>query len=134
MVTDAISVKEHRSSDELRSDLMTAWLEIPAREGAGSKPPSWAAFSERLDRCFQHVSLYVGQHVTDRKRLGQIVTDVLASSLDLFTMPCDEREELRRLRASADRLLAIGTPAAPGDGAATYARDPIVRAVDSGGG
>jgi hypothetical protein len=134
MVTDAISSQEHRSSEELRSDLMTAWLEIPAREGAGPKRPSWDAFSERLDRCFQHVSLYVEQRVTDRKRLRQIVTDVLAGSLDLFITPCDEREALRRLRASADRLLPIGTPAAPGDGTPAYARDPSVRAAYSGGG
>jgi len=133
MVTDAIFRKEHRSSDELRSDLMTAWLEFPVREGAGPKPPSWAAFSKHLDRCFQQVSLYVEQRVTDRERLRQIVTDVLAGSLDLFITPCDEREELRRLKASADRLLTIGTPVAPGDGAPRYARDQSVRAVHSGG-
>jgi hypothetical protein len=131
MVTDAISSKEYRPSDELRSDLMTAWLEIPLREGAGPKPPSWDAFSKRLDRCFRHVSLYVGQRVTDPKRFRQIVTDVLAGSLDLFITPCDEREELRRLTASADRILSIRTPAAPGDASHPYAADQSVRAAYS---
>jgi hypothetical protein len=44
--------------------------------------------------------------VNDRDSLRHIVTEVLAESWDLFIAPCDEREELKRLKTSADRLLA----------------------------
>jgi len=108
-MTDATSRRERRPSDELWSDLQTAWLEIPAIA-------SWEDFSERLDRCFRHVSLYAGRHVNDRERLRQIVTEVLTGSLDLFMAPREEREELQRLNASADRLLALGAPTLPGAG------------------
>lgn len=104
-----ISKSEPNASDELWSDLQAAWLEIPVRAGSGPTMPTWEAFSARLDRYFRHVSLYVGQHVSDRERFRQIVTDVLTGSLDLFMTPRDEREELRRLRTSADRLLALGS-------------------------
>jgi len=109
-LANAISSKEPNASDELWSDLQTAWLEIPAR-------PTWEDFTERFDRCFRHVSLYVGRHVNDRKRLRQIVTEVLTGSLDLFMAPRDEREELQRLNASADRLIALRAPTLPGAGA-----------------
>jgi hypothetical protein len=78
--------------------------------------PTWEDFSERFDRCFRHVSLYVGQHVNNHERLGQIVTEVLTGSLDLFMVPRDEREELQRLNASADRFLALGAPTPRGTG------------------
>lgn len=112
-MTDAISSKERRPSDELWSHLQTAWLEIPLRRGAGPTIPTWEDFSERLDRYFRYVSLYVGQRVNDRKSFRHIVTEVLTESLDLFMTPCDEREELRCLKASADRLIALGAATIP---------------------
>jgi hypothetical protein len=108
-MTDSISRRERRPNDEPWPDLRTVWLEIEAL-------PTWEDFSERFDRCFRHISLYVGQHVSDRRRLGQVVTEVLSESLDLFTAPRDEPEELQRLNASADRLLALGAPTFPGAG------------------
>lgn len=108
-LANALSSKEPNASGEPWSDLQTAWLEIPAI-------PSWQDFSARFDRCFRHVSLYVEQHVNDRERRRQIVTEVLTGSLDLFLAPRDEREELERLNASADRLLALGAPTLPGAG------------------
>lgn len=111
-MTEAIPRRERNArhpSNELGSDLQTAWLEIPGIA-------TWEDFSERFDRCFRHVSLYVGKHVNDGKRHRQIVTEVLTGSLDLFMAPRDEREELQRLNASADRLLARGALTLPGVG------------------
>lgn len=100
-----ISSNERRLGAELRSDLRAPRLEVLLREGAKPTTPSWEVFSKRLDRCYRHVAFYVGQRVDDRERLRQIVSEVLAGSLDLLLTPRDEQEELRRLEASADRLL-----------------------------
>jgi hypothetical protein len=113
-LADAISSNESNATDELWSDLQMACLEIPVRAGAMPAMPTWEDFSVRLDRCFGHVSRYVGQHVNDRNRLREVVTEVLKGSLDLLLTPSDEREELRSLHASADRLLALDAPALPG--------------------
>jgi hypothetical protein len=64
--------------------------------------------TECFDRCFWRVSLYVSRHVNDRESIERIVTEVLAGNLDLFIAQCSELEELKRLKASADRLLALG--------------------------
>jgi len=111
MPPDTISRNERsvrRRVDELWSRLQTTWLQIPLRQGAGLESPTWEAFSERFDRCFRRVSLYVGRRVNDRESLEQIVREVLADNLALFIEPCDNEEEMRRLKASADRLLALG--------------------------
>jgi hypothetical protein len=120
-VADAISSKKPNASEELWSDLQMAWLEIPIREGSMPTLPTWEDFSVRLDRCFRQSSLYVGQHVNDRSRFRQVVTEVLTGSRDLFMTPSDEREELRHLKASADRLLALEAPALPGNGTSAQA-------------
>jgi hypothetical protein len=113
-LADAISSNESNATDELWSDLQMACLEIPVRAGSLLALPTWEDFSVRLDRCFRHVSLYVGQQVNDRNRLREVVTEVLKGSLDLLLTPSDEREELRRLHASADQILALAAPPLPG--------------------
>jgi hypothetical protein len=109
-MTDAISSKQRlvpQRSDELWSRLQTVWLEIPHRKGAGRPSPTWEVFSERFDRCFRRVSFYVSRRVNDRESFARIVTEVLAVNLELFIGQCSELEELKRLKASADRLLAL---------------------------
>jgi hypothetical protein len=110
-MSDTISSNERRLRrrvDDLWSRLQTAWLQIPLQHGAGRTSPTWEVFSERFDRCFRHVSLYVGRRVNDRESLECIVREALADNLRLFIEPCDAREEMRRLKASADRLIALG--------------------------
>ena len=83
---------------------------------AGRTSPTWEVFSERFDRCFRRVSFYVGRRVSDRETLERIVTRVLVENRELFIAPCDQLEELKCLKASADRLLALGVAASPGAG------------------
>ena len=137
-MSDAISRKERRlrqRNDGLWLRLHTTWLRIPPRKGAGSTSPTWEVFSERFDRCFRRVSFYVSRRASDRESLERIVTEVLAENLDLFIAQCDEREELTRLKASADRLLAL--EAATSSGAGTNLRchkkkRPISKALAKG--
>jgi len=105
---------------------MTATVSSKA---AGRTSPTWEVFSERFDRCFRRVSFYVGRRVSDRETLERIVTRVLVENRELFIAPCDQLEELKCLKASADRLLALdvatspgaGTPSARLEGAAEHA-------------
>jgi hypothetical protein len=109
-MTDAISSTQRRvppSSDELWSRLQTVWLQIP-QIGSGRPSPTWEVFSERFDRCFRRVSFYVSRRVNDRESFARIVMEVLAGNLELFIGQCSELEELKRLKVSADRLLALG--------------------------
>ena len=46
--------------------------------------------------------------MNDRERFARIVVEVLAGNLELFVGQCSELEELKRLKASADRFLALG--------------------------
>jgi len=129
---DAISKKERRlrqRSDELWLRIQTAWLEIPLRQGAGPTGPTWEVFAERFERCFRHVSSYVARRVADRESFERIVTKVLAGNLDLLTAPCHEREEMKRLRASADRLLALRAASSPDAGTPSFGRELDVRAT-----
>jgi len=116
-MTDTVSsTKERRlrqSSDELWSWLQLAWLRIPPRNGGGQTSLTWDVFSERFDRCFQRASSYVKQRVSDRETLARIVTAVLIENLELFLTPCGEREEMKRLTASADRLLLLEAATSP---------------------
>jgi len=114
-VTDAISRSQQRvlqRSDELWSRLQTVWLQIPLENCAGRPSPTWEVFSERFDRCFRRVCSHVSRHVNDRERFERIVTEVLAGNPELFISPYSELEEFKRLKASADRLLAPGAHAA----------------------
>jgi hypothetical protein len=101
------------------SQLQTDWLQIPLPRGT---TPSWEAFSERFDRCLRRVSFYVSRRVSDRQSLGRIVTRVIVENLDFFAAECDQPNELRRLRASADRILALEAATSPGAGAPSSAR------------
>lgn len=110
-MTDTLASSRERrlrqSSDELWSWLQLAWLRIPPRNGGGRTSLTWEVFSERFDRCFQRASSYVRQRASDRETLARIVTAVLIENLDLFLTQCGEREEMKRLTASADRLLLL---------------------------
>ena len=98
---------EERHLQALWSQIQTAWLQIPLPKGPWLAIPTWQVFSERFDRCLRRVSFYVSGRVSDRAARGRIVTQVLVENPDLFVAHCDELEELRRLEASADRLLAL---------------------------
>jgi hypothetical protein len=110
---------DETSSEERRlrclwSQIQTAWLQIPLPKGSWHSIPTWQVFSERFERCLRRVSFYVNRHMTDRHARGRIVTRVLIENPDLFVAHCDELEELRRLEASADRLLALEATTSPG--------------------
>ena len=110
-MTDPISSQQRRlrqSSDDLLSRLETVSLQFPPRKDAERTSPTWEVFSECFDRCFRRVSFYVSRRVNDRESFERIVTEILAGNLDLLIAPCSELEELKRLKASADRLLALG--------------------------
>lgn len=87
---------------------MSWWLEVPLGRRAGPVVPTWGAVAERFDRCSGRVAFYVTQRVTDRRTIDRIVTETVESNLDLLVADCDELEELRRLRATVDRLIARG--------------------------
>ena len=65
-----------------------------------------AAFSDAFERCFARVHAYVARHTDNRESLERIVSAVLVANLDLLIGQCDEAQEIRRLRSSADRLIA----------------------------
>jgi hypothetical protein len=102
---------EERRLQALWSQVRTAWLQIPLPWPA---IPTWQVFSERFERCLRRVSFYVNRRVSDRGARGRIVTQVLVENPGLFVAHCDELEELRRLEASADRLLALEAAASQG--------------------
>jgi hypothetical protein len=110
---DAISIEE-RHLQGLWSQIQTTWLQIPLPKGRWHSLPTWQVFSERFDRCLRRVSFYVNRRVSDRDALARIVTRVLVENPELFVAHCDELEELRRLEASADRLLALEAAISPG--------------------
>ena len=53
---------------------------------------------------------------SDRETLERIVTRVLVENRELFIAPCDQLEELKCLKALADRLLALEVATSPGAG------------------
>ena len=117
MPPDTVSSNERRLRrrvDDLWSRLQKTWLQIPLRQSAELALPTWEVFSEHFDRCFRRVSLYVGRHVSDRTSLEQIVRRVLSQNIGLFIEPCDAQEEMTRLKASADRMLALRPLIDPG--------------------
>lgn len=124
-MSNAISSKQRRlrlNGDCPWSQLQTDFLQIPVHKGAGRPTPTWEVFSERFDRCLRRVSFYVSRRVSDRETLGRIVTRVLVENLDFFVAPSDEPEELKRLRASADQLLALEAATSPDAVAPSSAR------------
>jgi hypothetical protein len=86
---------------------LTRWLEIPLGADSGRKAPTWNLLAERYDRCFRRVEFYVGPRVRDPETFERIVNEVIDLNLDLLVSETDELEEIRRLRATADRLIAL---------------------------
>jgi len=133
-MTDATSTRNQRlreRRDALWSELQTTSLQIPLRKDAGHTSPTWAEFSERFDRCFQAVCDHVNGRVIDGEVLRHIVTRVLVENMDLFIAQHDEPLELERVRASADRLLALEAATLQADGTFSAAREHSVDAVRS---
>lgn len=85
---------------------MTWWLDVPLGQRAGPGTPTWGSLAKRFERCSGRAAFYVAQRVDDRETLERILTKTLESNLDLLVEDHDELEELRRLRATADRLIA----------------------------
>ena len=96
---------------------MNRWLDVPLDRHPGQGPPTWSVLAERYDRCFARVAFYVGQRVRDRGTLERIVIEALEENLELLVADHDDLEELRRLRTTADRLIACVAPC-PGAGQA----------------
>jgi hypothetical protein len=97
----------------LWSQVQTAWLQIPLPKCPWLAIPTWQVFAERFERCLRRTSFYVNRRVSDRGARGRIVTQVLVENPGLFVAHFDELEELRRLEASANRLLALEAAASP---------------------
>lgn len=95
---------------------VSRWLDIPLGRHPGQHAPTWGALAERYDRCLGRVAFYVGQHIHDRGTSARIATEALEGNLDLLVAEHDELEELRRLRATADRLIALRVAPRPGPG------------------
>ena len=91
--------------------------------------PTWEDFSERFDRCFRRVSYYVGRRVTDCESIERIVTEVLTGSADLLIAQRSELEEIKCLKASADRLLALETAISSGASPSSPPCEPGVLAA-----
>jgi hypothetical protein len=85
---------------------MTGWLDVPLGRRSGTNRPTWGSLAERFERCRGRVEFYVGRRVHDPRISVCIVIETLESNLDLLIVEHDELEELRRLRATVDRLIA----------------------------
>jgi hypothetical protein len=101
-------------ADRARLLLRRQWLDIPLGRRGGRRGPTWGVIAERFDRCLGRLAFYVGKRVDDRGRVERIVTEVLEANLRLLVAEHDELEELRRLRAAADRRIATSGEARPG--------------------
>jgi hypothetical protein len=70
-----------------------------------SASEDWKRFSDGFDRCFGRVYAYVSRRATDPRSREHIVSEVLASNLDLIVDRIDELQEVRRLKAASDQLI-----------------------------
>jgi hypothetical protein len=95
---------------------VSRWLEIPLGRYGGRRIPTWSALAERYDRCRGRVAFYVGQRVHDHGAFERIVTEALESNVELLVAEHGELEEIRRLRATAARLIAMSVGPRPGSG------------------
>ena len=84
----------------------TWYLDIPLGRPSARRGPTGALLAERFQRCFGRVAFYVGQRVHDREACERIVAQAIEGNLDLLVSEHGELDELRRLRATADRLIA----------------------------
>ena len=55
--------------------------------------------------CLRDVSLHVGQRVTDREGLAEVVTQVVVENLHLLVSQLGEREKIGRVLLAADLLI-----------------------------
>ncbi len=85
---------------------MTSWLDVPLGRHSRSAEMTWGSLAERFDRCTGRAAFYVGQRVQDRRAYECIVKEILTRNVDLLVAEDDELEELRRLRTTADCLIA----------------------------
>lgn len=92
------------------------WIEIPLGPDRGRRVPTWGALAERYDRCRGRVAFYVRQRVQDHGAFERIVTEALESNVELLVAEHDELEEIRRLQATAGRLIAMSVGSCPGSG------------------
>jgi hypothetical protein len=81
------------------------WLQIPLGLHSEREVPTWGALAERYARCLGRAAFYVGRRVPDPGASARIVTMALERNVDLLLAEHGELEELRRLRATADRLI-----------------------------
>jgi hypothetical protein len=93
---------------------MTWWIDVPLGHPAESEAPTWGSLAERFERCSGRAAFYVARRVDDRSTFERILARTLESNLDLLVGEHDELEELRRLRATADRLIATSHIEDPG--------------------
>jgi len=89
------------------------WLDIPLGRRSGREIPTWGALAQRYERCLGRVASYVGKRVHDPGVFDRIVGEALERNVDLLVAEHDELEELRRLRATADRLILRSGGAQP---------------------
>jgi len=93
---------------------MTWWIDVPLGHPAESAAPTWGSLAERFERCSGRAAFYVAQRIDDRPTFERILAQTLESNLDLLVGEHNELEELRRLRATADRLIATSHIEDPG--------------------
>jgi len=86
---------------------MNRWLDLPIDPIPGEKAPTWEAVAERYDRCLARLVSYVGRHVRDAEAADLVVAAALRQNVHLLVAEPDELGELRCLRQSADRLIAL---------------------------
>lgn len=92
------------------------WLDIPLVRRPGREVPTWGALAERYERCLGRVVFYVDHRVRDRGVSTCIVSEALEQNADLLLTDHDELEEIRRLRATVDRLITARLATAPDTG------------------
>ena len=69
-------------------------------------PTTTELFASGYERWFEPLYAYVKRYVAGPQIRDRIVREVLATNLDLFIGRRDEALEVRRLEATADRLIA----------------------------
>jgi len=85
--------------------LQTKWLDLPIVADVGQTCSTWATFAEGFERCLRVVSSHVGQRVTDREGLAEVVTQVVVENLHLLVSQLGEREKIGRVLLAADLLI-----------------------------
>lgn len=64
-------------------------------------------FCVAFERCFDRVYAYVERRVEDRSTCERIVEQVLTARIDLLVDPRDDERDLRRLKDTTDRWIAL---------------------------